>query len=345
MTSNNLQLWGGERIAYIDYLKGATIIGVIYVHTDHFDWWTANCVNTIFFFVAGMFFKQRDIRTFISKNVWSLLVPFLFFYLLSYPFRAVVNLWDYRDLSQVNWSMIFDLFKSEARSDYLYVNVPLWFILCIFWVQTMYWGLKRLGMPVVIITLIAILYLKPAISTIPTPFMLNNAVCWLLFFGVGDIVGKRLITQLESNTFKITSTAISLIALIAIYLLQFHISVNALYANVLSQIYWLDYCILCVSLFSFIPASHKLDWLTAIGVNTLVILGIHVIILVPIGRIAHMLIGNYDNMPTLGLLTTILCMVIMTPIIKYLNKAFPSLIGKKKQTALNTLQRNQIINV
>ena len=73
-----------------------------------------------------------------------LIVPFLLFFIISYPFRLVVEFWDYKDWSHLSWGMLGDLFDISARSDYLYANVPLWFLLCLFMVTMIWWFISYL---------------------------------------------------------------------------------------------------------------------------------------------------------------------------------------------------------
>ena len=91
-----------KRIDYIDTIKGVVIFGVVWVHTAHPNWLTPLLVNTIFFFLSGIFFKRKPIGTFLKEKVQSILIPFSFFYLISYPFRMIVHYWDHRTLSHLS---------------------------------------------------------------------------------------------------------------------------------------------------------------------------------------------------------------------------------------------------
>lgn len=67
-------------------------------------------VNSTFFFMSGIFFKTEPFNAFMKKKAKTLLIPFIVFYLLSYPFRIIVHYWDFRTISTFEWKCIFDLF-------------------------------------------------------------------------------------------------------------------------------------------------------------------------------------------------------------------------------------------
>ncbi len=84
-----------SRIDYVDILKGFAILAVIWSHTVHtyFGNWSPGMFgNIVFFFLSGFFFKIIDVKTFIAKKGIKILLPFLVFYALSYPFDSGSNI-------------------------------------------------------------------------------------------------------------------------------------------------------------------------------------------------------------------------------------------------------------
>ena len=127
-----------------------------------------------------------------------ILVPFCFFYVASIPFRYIIDTWDNRVFDNFDWSRILDLFKIEARADYLSLNVPLWFPLTLFVIQTYSFVVFRLGKKAILFLAILSLIFFKELNLIPTPFMLNNALAWFGYFAFGYVVGKPLIGYLKS---------------------------------------------------------------------------------------------------------------------------------------------------
>ena len=113
------------RIDYIDIIKGITIWGVVWFHTYHPDWLTALLVNSIFFFLSGIFFKRENFWIFLRKKSSTLIVPFLFFYLVSYLFYVLVYFWDFQTLAGFDWMVYREIFMVSARTDYISINIVL----------------------------------------------------------------------------------------------------------------------------------------------------------------------------------------------------------------------------
>lgn len=68
----------GRRVDYIDYLKGLSIIWVVWFHTVH-PWFVDFSFRMpLFFLASGIFFKIVDIKTYVQKKTNQLLVPFVF---------------------------------------------------------------------------------------------------------------------------------------------------------------------------------------------------------------------------------------------------------------------------
>ncbi|WP_373149476.1 acyltransferase family protein [Barnesiella intestinihominis] len=45
---------------YIDLIKGIAIIGVVWSHTVHPQWYNVTYINALFFFLSGFFFKEEE---------------------------------------------------------------------------------------------------------------------------------------------------------------------------------------------------------------------------------------------------------------------------------------------
>jgi len=73
-----------HRIEYIDYIKGFAIIWIAWFHTYHPNFGIDTIpIMALFFFVSGIFFKMEPLRIFIQKKIQTLLIPYIFFYVLS----------------------------------------------------------------------------------------------------------------------------------------------------------------------------------------------------------------------------------------------------------------------
>jgi fucose 4-O-acetylase-like acetyltransferase len=135
-----------NRIEYIDLAKGICIIMVVLFHVaKYYD--ITLLVNKFFklirmplyFFLSGFFFKSYSgFFDFLKRKTNKLLIPFAFWYLFSVGFYFFVY-------------KIFGLSLSE-KCDYVFTNMitafwvkedfpnsPVWFLLCLFWVNLLFY--------------------------------------------------------------------------------------------------------------------------------------------------------------------------------------------------------------
>ena len=316
------------RIDYIDLIKGLTIFGVIWVHTCHYDWLTPILVNSIFFFLSGFFFKRKPMRDFLDTKASSMLIPFLFFYLISYPFRMVVHYWDYRTLSTFDWGCIWDIFDVSTRTDYLFVNVPLWFLICLFAIQVIYYFVSYLNKWLIAVLAILCLMLKDLFYSFPAPFMINAAFYYMGFFALGNVLGKPWIEKLKDVRFRRVSLLLSILFMAVV------IGVNTgswgdWAAQQMKHVKLFMVFFTLMSAASCFNENKHLGWLRFLGENSLTILGLHVIPLLVIRRISMKLFE--DCTPLMGFIQSLICMVIMYAAILFCNKYIPRLVGKRRQ--------------
>lgn len=312
-----------SRIDYIDLLKGITILWIIWVHAGCFDF--GNYRNPIFFFASGIFFKLSNAKTFFSKRWLMILVPFCFYYIASIPFRYIVDLWDTRTFNSFDWSRILDLFRIEAESDYLSLNVPLWFPLTLFVIQTYSFVVFRLGKRAILILAILSLLFYEELYLIPTPFMLNNALAWFGYFAIGYLIGKPLIEFLKIRKNKITVILLSLFVLFSCLIVE---SDNpGIMHGFVEKLRLVSFCTFFMTLFSFFNGLKCLEILRFFGKNSFAVLGAHLWILIPIKRISFRVTGMHD--PWIGLSMAIITALLLIPLINWMNNHIPRLVGKR----------------
>lgn len=315
-----------RRIGYIDLVKGWVIFLVIWVHVDHPGWVTPGFVNAFFFFVSGLFFKKYEFGEFSKRQFNGLLVPFVFFYLISYPFRIMVHYWDFHTLTTFDWRCIGDVLRSEDQTAYLFVNVPLWFILCIFFVRYYYWFICKNKKWVLLIVAIILLMLQSLINKVATPFMINNALYWLGFFIIGNLSANLL--KVEDWKKRLAAIIASGVVATALYFSENYVD-SKLLLHVVTHLERILIIIFTIFIFSFLDNVRCLNPLRFMGENTLAVLGYHLLILIPLGRITHKLSGGEQYPYLIGLSCSILTAFILYFIIKLSNKYIPTLVGKK----------------
>ncbi len=120
-----------NRIEYINLAKGLCMIIVVIYHAgapyDLFPGMTSLLIPP-YIILSGLFFKEYcNFKEFLVKKINGILIPFLFFYLVSYAIfyvgRRILPTWP-DDIA----SGILDVFTHRDM-----FNGPLWFLLCLFW--------------------------------------------------------------------------------------------------------------------------------------------------------------------------------------------------------------------
>ena len=317
------------RVDYIDLIKGITIFGVIWVHTCHFNWLTPILVNSIFFFLSGFFFRRKPMKEFLQTKVHTMLIPFFFFYLLSYPFKIIVHYWDYRTLSTFDFGCIWDLFDISTRTDYLFVNVPLWFLICSFAIQIIYYFVFYLDKRLIAVLAIACLIFREFFYSIPAPFMINAAFYYIGFFALGNLLGKPWIEKLKNPRFRNVSLLISVLFMVIVI----GVNVDSIGTWGRQQMIHIKLFMIFFVLMSAASCFNENKHLSPIrffGENSLTILAFHVIPLLVIRRISMKIFG--DCSPMLGFVHSIICITIMYFVILVCNRYIPYLVGKKKSS-------------
>lgn len=313
------------RIDYVDLMKGLTILWIIWIHTYHPDF--GNYRNPVFFFASGIFFKLSDAKTFFAKRIWLILVPFFFFYFSSVPFRYLIDLWDSRNFSYFDWNRLNEFLHIKPKWDYLTLNVPLWFLLTLFWIQLYSFVIFRLPRTIIFITAIFSLCFMEELNTqFATPFMINNAFAWYGFFAIGYLIGKPIINYLNTTKRKVfvfIATTLFVIGCVCFEGLEIYD-----WQNMLGKTKLIVFIVAFLTFFSFFNGWKKLDILRFFGKNSLIVLGAHLWILIPIQRIFFKLYPIQS--PWLGFIAAVICAIILIPVINWLNKFLPYLVGKKK---------------
>lgn len=338
-----------ERIGYIDCIKAILIFLVVFSHTGiPSDTIIPKLnltimVNGLFFFISGIFFKYTSWKNFLKSRVSRLLIPFFFFYILSIPFRVTTHYLDNHEIVTFNWQGILDLFSVQSGSFYLWLNVPLWFLLTMFIVQLVGQCVFRFGKGAICVTICLSFMLKDVLESWPTVFMLNRGLAWYGYFALGYIVGPMLIKLNDTTTKLVICSTSALIVFITSYIIES----EALLSWILSQVLIIQrvaFIVGVISIFSLFKPRHispKIsELINNLGQNTLALLCTHAFVLTAIHRAAESCVGimgvneSMEVILVSGILQAILTILICLPLIQLLNRYFPIIVGNKPQKNL-----------
>ena len=193
---------GKQRVEYIDYLRGLCVTWVVWYHTTHPAFVDYSFRIPLFFFVSGIFFKTYPWKVFWRKKVNQLVIPFVLFYILYYLFLIITNALSSGTFTTFDYSSFWEIFGLYTVNETFVVNPPLWFICALIDLQLLlYVSAKYIKNQKVLICFAVLLSLCGLwyIQNIPTPFMFGRSLRYFVYYVLGYVVGKDLISYIESS--------------------------------------------------------------------------------------------------------------------------------------------------
>lgn len=329
-----------QRIKHIDILRGIAILLVVFGHITHITplrtyIWGFHI--PIFFIISGgLFNKKKYMGTadFIKCTTRNLLFPYIFFYILTLLYWIFIE----REVRGGDVSIISQLIGmvyGTYSMDYMMFNGALWFIPCLFSMELIYWFIakikdKRILIGILAITHICGIIFREWIGRLP--FGLCASMIGILFYGVGHLLRKHLLTRNFIN--KKYKLVICIFCFAILQYLCFpytgadlaglKISYPPLYALIAFLGFGLYYMVSCL--------IGNSKWLEFLGANSLVIFALQE----PVYRIVIFVIGKIFGMTTafirenvlMCLLCTLLSICIILPFISIYNMRIRPLLKR-----------------
>lgn len=317
-TTNN------QRIEYIDVLRGLCMVLIVWYHTNHPELLDYPFYNSTLFFVSGMLFNPLNINLFLKKKFWKLLIPFAFFYVVYYIFLLVINFAKYHTVSYEISTSIFDVFRWYKDNDAYVCNYPLWFLWALFWLQLATNIVTRyiknhayLFGGALVISVLGYLY----IQHIPTPFIIGRSFTFFVYY----IAGYIFLTLIESRFSDKLITTISLIIWVGSFLLRTYLKIHFI-STIFYCLEFVSIAIVLLQVCKYMPMKPLRKGLAYIGINSLIVFGMHDMYLSIVRIITTNVCGEMNVW--LGCVNWILTLILMVPTIFILNRHFPILVGK-----------------
>lgn len=316
-----------ERIHYIDVAKGLAILIVVLGHcaataigshsrlfytiySFHMPFW---------FFLSGMLYSTKTWQVFFSGKVKSLLLPYLFFFL--------INVISFQVLNQLGYPQFHNYVKFGG----------LWFLLALFYVVISYFvldtycfrKLKGINRKVVL-TILAFCFLIVGVGggkDLPISALSTAMVCFF-FFHLGVLV-REFKGNLNYQT-KRDRTIVLGLSLILIFILAYTAPINPVpvdvnYGRYGNKVLFLVQALLGILGFLLLAAAlKKNNIIEYLGRNSLLILVIHI----PLWRLFDALFSIVGLLGYVRLLCVFICVSILTLLVLIpINKFIPELKG------------------
>lgn len=180
-----------QRIEFIDLAKGICVILVVLGHcgvSNDIPGWEIVRMP-LYFVLSGLFFKTYGSWfSFFVRKVNKILVPFLFFYLISYILFYFLQSF-YPSLLITLAKGVLDLFDNRH-----YFNGPTWFLLALFWCSLIFCAimvyLKKEWQRLLTLTLLSLFGWYLGYKDIFVPLFLDVALTTLPFYAMGYYLKK-----------------------------------------------------------------------------------------------------------------------------------------------------------
>lgn len=219
------------RYAFIDLAKGICIMLVVWHHVASTwgleTYFLKETLSTfrmpLYFFLSGLFFKEYSgFLNFALRKVNKLLIPFLFFYvMLSCLLPFVLSWFHLRPNPGIHvWTAFF---WSET-----FPNVPIWFLLSLFWTNLLFYGLflgskkvsprYQLAFLAVTSLIVGLLGCFLGRNGVKLPLFLSSSFSSVPYFCVGHLVYRRS-PFLAPNRLDRWNIPLALACLVAVALL------------------------------------------------------------------------------------------------------------------------------
>lgn len=282
----------------------------------------------MYYFVSGIFFKRYGgFFDFARKKVNNILVTFAFFYLFAYLVQMAVHflpagLHVYGDF---HWGYIVQ----PLTQRYWDCNVPLWFLMSLFWVNIMYYVLQMLTdrwwMQVAVVLAMAAGGYALCASHIKPLYYLDTALVGMPFFVLGSLLrGRDVLRPLALDRWGLVAFPV---ALVMTYFLAGEIDI---FSQVLPSgltLYGLS-SIAIVALLWFSKNIGSLPGVNYLGRYSVVVLGTHYVY-IPLVRALVRYLTGCDGL-ALSLLTLLLVLALMFPTIALFIRVFPRFTAQKE---------------
>ncbi|MCF0232439.1 MAG: acyltransferase family protein [Enterococcus sp.] len=319
-----------NRKKYIDFMKGLGITLIVSAHIS--GYMSPELLITVgvpvFYFTAGLVYRQSDnFLQLLKKKVNSLLIPFLFFFIVQYLLAFVCCVVFHLDEKGVigdswQWHYIFDPFYLRA----FHYNPPVWFLLSLFEVNVLFYlMLKWLDDKwlYVFVTLAAAFgfYLK----RFNLPLFFDSTLIAMPFFLFGY--------EAQRHSFTISGKFdwLGLFALIPCLYLLWHYGHNVIFLHNRFPSFFVTYIQTFSVLIVVFLFSKNMNWsvvFSHIGRYSLIILGSHTIVLKPCTAIVYRLMGEgvVPSLVSLIVIMAIECVIVVPLLIKF----FPYFVSQKQ---------------
>lgn len=335
-----------KRINWIDWGKAMAACSVVFCHLPQSQEWfyyryLQSVTIVIFFFISGYLKRDRGSDKENWRKYWnSLVIPYLLFNLLVYPYwiaKFHLTHGDMPSLFQALRPIIGALLMQHESSFAEPLNGPLWYLPAILVMHIMVDLCRKTRYQHYIMTLLCIVsfalyaankywYFAPNLT--PMGLMRN-----LPYYYIGYLFGQHQLFRSTHARHDVMGCVLCLTA--SILLFYWHLQAFFSGQHMLHIV--LFYPVNIGFLFGVLYGCKLLDrhtptFITNLSIGTLVVIGLHIVLISAVNLVLERVTGTtaicyhwYEALPV-----ALFIVALLYPIILFAKKHFPILIGRKR---------------
>lgn len=331
-----------SRITWIDFFKGFGALLVIFGHSnlpEYLAWWIWSFHMPMFFYISGYLFsnhKAIDLKSFLKRRVETLLVPYFFFSAILLILLPILNSTskipiEVRSFDEVIHTLIYG-----------WKGLALWFIPVLFFTEVLFAVLiKYLGktsfISIIAICLLCLLGYFFSVKNIHFPYKIEVVPTALVFYALGyyskENMERILVRIIQSNKIVLLLIIALVINIAFCYLNEGKLdmcfnNMNNFFFTYISAIAGILFSIF-ISYFLTIrlkEGSSIKVFVTYLGRNTMIILGIHQIIKIGLSSASSL----FDQTVYILLIKHAIFWLLLHMVIVMINKHFYFFLGKRR---------------
>lgn len=220
-----------NRILTYDFLRGVAIILMVVGHCilvypinlheilwcDLLYQWIYTFHMPLLFFVSGCVYKYGDFKSYISKKVNRILVPYIIF--------GIIN----KFLHSYGASLVNQHSELSTLPASLFLGYSNWFLFTILLIFITYPLIDRLiGNKIIQLIIALIILIFVPSSSFPGIFQLNNYIIYLPFFMMGSCL-KSFFTMLQPRKYLLAIAILCLVLHTSIFYLTYGLENDSIY--------------------------------------------------------------------------------------------------------------------
>lgn len=329
-----------ERINWIDWVKAWCMTVVVFCHLPQQEdtfylQYLASVILSSFFFVSGYLKKPlRSQKDTLKKYSYSLLIPYLLYNIIYYPYWLAKFYIENGDitfadcLKPIVGTMLLQFNSAISRE----LNGVTWFLPALFlmhWITDCCNQMKRGKTIMLLLTIFSIVLYGTNKHYHYAPYLTyHGLIRCLCFFFMGYLF--RQMNWLKNVCFKKDLSIGILTLLLSLLFFYWHIHEDNFVIHII-----LYYVVNVISVYGFIYLSRSLDsfklrFVTIISIGTMLIFGLHRILIglfdFTFEKLLNITNINYNWYE--GLCLAFAIEIILLPFILFVKSHYPILLGK-----------------